>query len=246
MFGAHLDPLGDAVRLLLVDQRAQGRSDRDPAPETWTLDWMARDVGALTAGLGLDRYAVLGHSYGAFVALQHAADNPAGPAATIVSSGLPSSRWLENLDETLAAFEPAELREQVQTSWAREPEASTEADVEALLRDQLPFHFRDPYDPRMTLSPDARYAPEMLAHVSANGFGGLDVEDRLGDIVHPVLVLTGRHDRLCTPAAAEFMAERIPGAELAIFEDSAHMAFVEEPEAYLRVVRDFLTRRTTE
>ena len=41
---------------------------------------MAQDVGELADALGLARYAVLGHSYGAFVALQHAADFP-GQAA---------------------------------------------------------------------------------------------------------------------------------------------------------------------
>ena len=54
----------------LVDQRGQGRSD--PAPErTWTLERMAQDVIMLARALGLRRYAVLGHSYGAFVALQN-------------------------------------------------------------------------------------------------------------------------------------------------------------------------------
>src|SRR4051794_24386230 len=93
MFGGWLDPLGDACRLLLVDERAQGRSD--PAPrETWTLEHHARDVDALATALGLERYAVLGHSFGAFIALQHAVDFSGRPAATIVSSGLPSERFL--------------------------------------------------------------------------------------------------------------------------------------------------------
>ena len=240
-FGTHLDPLGDAFRLLLVDQREQGRSDRGTPPETWTLAQMAADVGALAAGL--DRYAVLGHSYGAFVALQHAVGN--GPVATIVSSGLPSERWLEGLDATLEAFEPAELREQVKASWARERDVATADEVAELLRDQLPFHFKDPRDPRAVLDPDAVYSPEILRHAATNGYGNLDLEHRLGEITHPVLVMTGRHDRLCTAEAARFMAEHILEADLAILSDSAHMGFVEEPGAYLGAVRSFLTRRTT-
>src|SRR4051794_37602836 len=101
MFGDRLDPLGDIARLLLVDERAQGRSDRDAPPHTWTLPRYAADVGALARTLGLERYAVLGHSFGAFIALQHAVDEPAGPVATIVSSGLPSERWMDDLDAKL-------------------------------------------------------------------------------------------------------------------------------------------------
>jgi pimeloyl-ACP methyl ester carboxylesterase len=44
--------------------------------------------------------------------------------------------------------------------------------------------------------------------------------------------------------AAEAIARGVPNAELHLFENSGHMTFVEENEAYVRVVRDFLTRHT--
>src|SRR5690349_24847595 len=134
MFGSHLDALGDRVRLLLVDERGTGRSEPS-APETWDLTHHAADLEAMAGTLGLERYAVLGHSYGAFIALQHAVDFPARPAATIVSSGLPSERFLGHVEEQLAAFEPVELREQVTASWAREAEARTPDDVAELFAD---------------------------------------------------------------------------------------------------------------
>ena len=46
----------------------------------------------------------------------------------------------------------------------------------------------------------------------------------------------------CVPEGSEAMAKGIPNAELVIFEHSAHMTFVEEPERYLKVVRGFLGR----
>ena len=102
MFGTWLDPLGDTCRLLLVDERAQGRSEPAP-PETWTLAHHARDVDALATSLDLARYAVLGHSFGAFIALQHAVDFSGRPAGTIVSHGLPSERFLDHVERELAA-----------------------------------------------------------------------------------------------------------------------------------------------
>jgi proline iminopeptidase len=138
MFGDYLDPLTDHYRLVLVDQRSQGRSE--PAPyETWTLQRMAADVTALAQSLGYGPYAVLGHSYGAFVALQHAADFSGEPAGTIVSSGLASAKWLESLDERLATFEPEELRLQVTASWEREATVETSEELRALLHDQMPW-----------------------------------------------------------------------------------------------------------
>jgi proline iminopeptidase len=245
MFGTWLDPLADAYRLLLVDERSQGRSDPAP-PETWTLTRHARDVEALAEALGLERYAVLGHSFGAFIALQHAVDFAGRPTGTIVSSGLPSERFLGHVEEQLAAFEPVELREQVTASWAREAEARTPDDVAELFADQLPFHFADPRDPRIddlrAAMAGAVYAPDVLRMAATDGYGHIEVEDRLAGVAHPVLVLAGRHDRTCSVEGAETIARGVPGAELVILEHSAHMTFAEEPDAYRDAVRRFLAR----
>lgn len=246
MFGDKLDPLGDACRLLLVDQRGQGRSgESDPA--TWTLERMAADISALARSLELDRYAVLGHSFGAIVALQHAVDFSGQPAATIVSSGVATeSRLMSWVEQQLAAFEPAELREAVTSSWERERSAASREEVFALLSDQLPFHFADPLDPRIDALraqlASGVYSPDVLRHFAAEGYGAIDVADRLGGVRHPVLVLAGRHDRTCSVAAAEEIAAGVPGAELVVLEQSGHMTFIEEQSAYLRAVAGFLGR----
>jgi proline-specific peptidase len=244
-FGDYLDALGQENRLLLVDQRAQGRSDRAPE-DTWTLERMAADVDALARALGLERYAVLGHSYGAIVALQNAVDFPGAAAQTIVSSGVPAARFLADVDANLAAFEPVELREQVTRSWAREKHVQTSEEFESLLHDQLPFHFREAESELLSeferRTAGGVYSAEVLRHFANEEYGGIEVEERLGGVTQPVLVLAGRHDRTCSVAAAEAIAAGIPNAELVVFEESCHMTFVEENERYLEVVRDFLAR----
>ena len=249
-FADYLDPLteGGRYRLVLADERASGRSDRTAPAQTWTLERMAQDVSDLAAILGVsDGYATLGHSYGAFVVLQHAVAHPGEPRGTIVSSGIAAARWLAGVEGELAAFEPADLREKVTASWARETEVRTEAEVDALMTDQMPFHFRDPRGQPLAeylrrTAGLARYAPDVIRHFAAQDYGGIDVEDRLREATHPVLVLAGRHDRICPAAASEDMARRLPDAELVVFENSAHMTFVEEQDRYLAVVRQFLDR----
>ena len=170
-FGDYLDPLteGGRYRLVLVDERACGRSDRTVPRQTWTLDQMAQDVSGLAASLGVhDGYARLGHSHGAFVVLQHAVDHPGEPRGTIVAAGIAAARWLKQVERQLAAFEPAVLREQVTSSWARETEVQTQDEAAALIQDQLPFHFREPQgaalqDYRRRTAGLARYAPRLSA-----------------------------------------------------------------------------------
>jgi proline-specific peptidase len=244
-FGDYLDALADEYRLILVDQRSNGRSERSPE-ETWTLQQMAADVSALARTLDLGRYAVLGHSYGAFVVLQHAVDFPGEAAQTIVSSGIPSARFLEQIDRNLAAFEPVELREQVTSSWEREKFVRTQEEVAGLLHDQWPFQFADPHDPRIEdferRTAGAIYSTDVLRHFASEEYGGIEVEDRLGDVTQPVLILAGRHDRTCSVEASEAIAEGVRHGELVVFESSGHMTYVEENDAYIRTVRDFLGR----
>jgi proline iminopeptidase len=244
-FGPALDVLGDACTLWLVDQRGQGRSDPVDAA-TVTVARLADDVGELARALGAARYAVLGHSFGACVALRHAVDAPRGPALTVLSAGLPHERWLAGVDAALAAFTPEELRAQVVGSWAREEDARTPEDVRSIMADQMAFHFADPRDPRIATAlawmADARYAPDVLRAAAQGRTGELDAADRLGTIAHPVAVIAGRHDRTCPVAANEELAAGIPGAELTVLEHAGHFGFLEEPDAYERAVRAALAR----
>ena len=57
-----------------------------------------------------------------------------------------------------------------------------------------------------------------------------------------MLVLAGRHDRVCPVAASEHTVRLLPNGELHVFEESAHMMFVEEPDRYVDVVAEFLAR----
>jgi proline-specific peptidase len=68
-----------------------------------------------------------------------------------------------------------------------------------------------------------------------------DVTDRLGEISVPTLVTGGRHDE-ARPAHVAILADRLTNAELVIFENSSHTAFIEEQASYLSVVDDFLAR----
>ncbi|MFN2609497.1 MAG: alpha/beta fold hydrolase [Actinomycetota bacterium] len=245
-FADYLDPLTSrGVRLLLVDQRSQGRSAAAPT-STWTISQMSDDVVALALALGLTEHAVLGHSFGALVCLQHAFDHADQSAINIVSSGFPSLRFLAGVEEAIDSLEPEDLRERVRKSMTAEALIiETQEQMQTLLNDLYPFHFADPRDPRIEgfieRSKDAVYNPQILRVMSETGYGGYNLEDRLSEVSRPMLVLAGRHDRVCTVEAAEAIAKGA-SAELHIFEQSGHMAFVEQNAEYLDVVEGFVKR----
>ena len=68
-----------------------------------------------------------------------------------------------------------------------------------------------------------------------------EVTERLGEVTVPTLITCGRYDE-ATPAHVTDMHGLMPGSQLVIFEQSSHLAFVEERDAYIRTVSDFLDR----
>jgi 3-oxoadipate enol-lactonase len=67
-----------------------------------------------------------------------------------------------------------------------------------------------------------------------------DASSQLRGIRVPTLVVAGEHDTITPPADAERMAAAIPGARLAILPKAAHLANVEQPEAFNDAVSRFL------
>ena len=68
----------------------------------------------------------------------------------------------------------------------------------------------------------------------------MDLRGKLGKIKVPALVLVGRHDFITPVSMSEEIVRHIRGARLEIFEESGHFAFVEEPEKFKRIVREFV------
>jgi proline iminopeptidase len=68
-----------------------------------------------------------------------------------------------------------------------------------------------------------------------------DRTSRLREIEVPVLFTAGRHDE-ATPETTKWYQEMLPNSSLVVFENSAHLAMVEETDRYIQVVRDFLQK----
>src|SRR5438552_7769215 len=133
MFRPYLDPLGDEFRLLYVDERGQGRSDRVD-PTTLTLDVFARDVDRLAQALRLGSFALLGHSFGAIIATYHATEIDTA-AAYVISSGGDASEALDaDVQASLDAL--GDDGDVIAASWEAEKTVETEEQLKQLLRDQ--------------------------------------------------------------------------------------------------------------
>ncbi len=203
--------------------------------------------GPFASALGLERIHLLGSSWGSMLGIEYALTKPAGLVSlTLNSPPTASATW-----QAEAMRLRDELPEDVKRVLAKHEEAGTTADPEYEAAEEE-FWRRHicriepmPACVRRGRAAKNRAVYESLWGVSEwNPNGKLrdwDVRHRLREIDAPTLITSGRYDE-CTPKLAEEAQRGIPGSERVLFEESSHMAFVEEPERFRRVLSDFLAR----
>lgn len=231
-----LDPLADTLKLVYFDHRGNGSSGRPPR-DTLTHEQLCDDAAALATHLGIDRFALLGFSYGGFLALEFALRHPERLSHLLLMGTAPAFGYGERVRAHA-------LRKGASAAMLAALEAETPA-TDGDLRRQLetiwPLYFRR-YRPAY-----ARLLDDVVFSVQGQPAAAVtrayDVTNRLGEIRVPTLILAGRDDFVCPPDQAEILARGIPGAELRIFEESGHMPFVEEPEATLHAIRGWWERQ---
>lgn len=200
------------IRLIIPDQRGHGRSERtnqvDYSHNTWTAD-----VRDLAQCLGLRRFALLGHSYGGFLALEYANRWPESLTHLILvaTSAGPVSAQAVNVGTD------AELREHFRGIWPR-------------------FFVRDdkhwPVFESLQFSADAytaAFARELPAYDLRAHIAGLDV---------PTLLIVGQSDPYRVDM--EWLAAHLPNPTLCTFDGVGHFPFVEAAEHFSRRVAAFI------
>ena len=249
----YCEPIAELSRYgracVLYDQVGCGKSQHLPdAPaDFWTPQLFKDELVELTTQLGIaGRHAVVGQSWGGMLAMEYALDHPAGLRGIVVADSPASmTLWVSEANR-LRADLPADVQE---TLTRHEQEGTTDdPEYETTVRVFYDRHLcRVPWPDCVQRSFDQMEVDPTVYH-TMNGpsefhvVGSLktwDITDRLAEITTPTLLVSGRHDE-ATPLIVEQIHERIPGAQWTLFEESSHLPHVEEPEAFLERVEEFL------
>src|SRR6266851_506389 len=226
-----LDPLAASHALVYWDHRGHGRSDPLPA-EPVPMSLFADDAVALADRLGIDTFAVFGHSFGGWVAQELVLRHPRRVSALILAATTPGQLGsTESAEDDQGEPPPAEVMELLATQPASDAEL-----IELYTR--LAPHFLRGNDTTQliaALDPDLVSADSMVRVFEA--LGQWSAVDRLGDIACPTLVLAGRHDVFCSPQQLARIAHRIAHADHIVFENSGHFMWLEEPDRFFPLVR---------
>ncbi|HWX53326.1 MAG TPA: proline iminopeptidase-family hydrolase [Verrucomicrobiae bacterium] len=257
----HLLPLARTNRLIFIDERGSGRSQKLEDASQYTVENMVEDVEDVRQALGLGKISLMGHSYGGVLAQAYALKYQKNLTHLILGSTFQSTAAINEVLAKMKQNMPADERERLEAlekaglfgkgkDWEKNRYPEDYAKL-AWGDGYFPFLYQrrpDPnYDPLSGNTSTAwdLYREMWGSHgefVIDGNLKSVEYTDRLSTIHVPTLVICGDHDE-SDPSLSRTMHEKIAGSKLVIVPQSGHMVFVDQPMIYLKAIDDFLHGR---
>ncbi|MFF3329912.1 alpha/beta fold hydrolase [Streptomyces sp. NPDC002888] len=235
--------LADRATAIRWDQRGCGRSE--PCAGPWTSERFVADLDAVRRHFGLERMALLGHSWGAQLALSYTLAHPERVGSLIYVSGTgigPDADWHGAYHANFRARlgEHPERLDRWQELTDRPDLTATEERERAVLQWSIEFedreralehaaHMADPW-----LGINAECSTALNAERRRSwGTPELSAACRALDV--PVLIVDGAHD-IRPRSAVDSLERALPRVRRAILPDAGHLPWVEDPEGFREAV----------
>lgn len=240
-----LKVLAEQRPVIFYDQLGCGKSERPTDDSLWHLDRFVEELGQVRKALSLDEVHILGHSWGTTLAAAYMLTKPEGIKSVIFSSScLSAPLWAEDQERNRQKL-PKDVQETLKIA---ENNGTTDSQEYKDATHEFNKHFvcrLDPWPEFLKKGAHLKNAevynimwgPSEF-HVTGN-LKNFDCTQRLKEIKVPTLYTCGRYDE-ATPETTEYYHGLTLNSRFHVFENSAHMPYLEEPKAYLRVVADFL------
>ncbi len=213
-------------RVLRYDQRGHGQSTVTPGP--YTFDMLADDVRGLLEALGIGAVHFVGLSMGGMTGMNLAVRHP-----EILESLV--------LCDTSAHMPPPELWDE-RIALARDGGMSATSEATLGRWFTAPFH---------AARPDAiARVRQMIETTPVEGYAGccmaireMDQIAALPRISMPTRVIVGADDPSTPVSASQLINDKIPGSDLVIIENAAHLSNIEKASEFNAAMLEFLARR---
>ena len=256
-FMPYLLPLARHNRVVFIDERGSGRSQKTANPAGYTIENMVEDLEAARIALNLGKINLLGHSYGGALVQAYALKYQQNLQHLILGSTWSSTAAMNQVFVHMKENMAPELRERIDRLEAaglfghgkdyEKNRYPAEYMIAAWGEGYFPYVYQarpDPnYDPLAQGNTAWDLYREMWGKhgefVIDGNLKSVEYTDRLPGIKVPTLVLVGDHDE-CSPSLAQVMHEKIAGSKLVIFPKAGHMTFVDQPELFVKAVDEFL------
>jgi proline iminopeptidase len=224
--------LDDRATVVRWDQRGGGRSE--PCAGPWTTDRFVADLDAVRRHFALERTVLLGHSWGASLALSYALAHPERVAALVYVSGTgigPDADWHADYAANLLARLAEDPRRLAR--WRELPGASRERAVlqwsaEFVDRERAVEHAERMADPWFAINSPCNKALNAEAK-QTSGTPALYAACQALDL--PVVVVDGERD-IRPRSAVDSLVRALPRVRRVTLANAGHLPWVEDPYGF--------------
>lgn len=224
-----LDRLGESHTVLRYDERGCGLSGA--GFEELSVDTWVRDLEAVVDASGLERFAVLGISQGAAIAVAYAERHPARVSDLLLYGGYARGRRGRGQREEEEALIAA-----IRAGWTSDEPAYRHLFSMLFLPQGTPEQMAW-YDELLRATTSAEAAVRLF-----RARGAVDVVDAARRVTVRTLVIHARDDRVVPVEEGRLLASLIPDARLIVLDSANHILLADEPawEQFLHELREFL------
>ncbi|MEU6070888.1 alpha/beta fold hydrolase [Streptomyces sp. NPDC047082] len=244
MFGDMAELLAGVTPVVRWDQRGCGRSERVDGP--WTSDRFVADLEAVRRHFGLERMTLLGHSWGAQLALSHALAHPERVSALVYVSGIgigPDADWQGAFHENLRArlVEHPERLARWRELGDRPVRTQDEERERSVLQWSAEFEDRERALEHAGRMADPWFGINHACSGALNDermrtWGTPELYAACRSLDVPVLIIDGARD-LRPRTAVDSLERALPRVRRVILPDAGHLPWVEDPEGFRAALR---------
>jgi proline iminopeptidase len=246
---AFRDIVGESLaryRVVYLDQRGCGRSGPLPVNDlsVYTVDAMVDDLEAVRDFLGLDRFAPLGHGFGAVIGLEYARRFPERTSMVIAVNP-----WVHfpELSRTLLE-EASRLTDTPITSVPSDSESRVEMAFGMLnSRDLLTaLHFPNPQSRLRLEFSDSESGllagGEVQEGLVLNGLWDLEYPMYFAAITRPIAVIAGTSDATSYPGQTDWLVD-LASADIAEIEGAGHYPWLDDLDGFVLALETFIPKK---
>jgi len=227
--------LASFCRLILLDKRGSGLSDRLSPGDTPSLEQRCDDLTAVLDAVGSERTALLGFSDGGPLAAVFAATYPERIDALVLANTYPRRLAAPDFPAAPTAADREVILELIREKWGQP--VFIDVLAPSMLEDDE-FHTWWATFLRQSMSPGAALAVQAMNTQT-------DIRAVLEAIHVPTLVLHRIGDRVDPLGGGRFMADHIPGARLVELQGDDHFLWLGDTDAVISELESFLTGGST-
>jgi proline iminopeptidase len=251
-FHPYFAQAGKFARIIYYDQRGCGISDYKPG-DGYSVNQAVEDLESLRQALHIEKWVVLGHSYGGYLAQRYAMAHPRSVSGLIVLTGEPGlpGKYSGTRQYDFISAEERQRMQEIRKELGqllKDKKVNQEQWLEILVYNN---HLNGDWKRQSYFRPSEKELARMARFewkqdtnfnsLMSRDIRKVNLDGAFAECPIPTLIMESKMDLTWPPEKAQVLQANHPGSRLIMFEHSGHSPFADEPDRFFSELKAFVT-----